>query len=209
MLNILSSFHDIKFTDGKNEIYFKILFNFFVKHFQTLSRHAPSRAPACSPYRLICQCQADSNKTPSKYSTMKRKLNNRRSYTTTLEMMISLAKSMHNNVIFRVAKRILQKLFQIQSNSPTSIRRTSDMSKHHFLENHFPVRRIRNNLKKTLIFDLVEIFIHESLQKWLSFWFFDFLFFHIKTQVIFLRIGILVNQWFQIMSNAMKHCENE
>ena len=50
MLNILLSFHHIKFTDGKNEIFFKILFNFFVKHFQTLSWHAPSGAPACSPY---------------------------------------------------------------------------------------------------------------------------------------------------------------
>ena len=49
MLNILLSFHHIKFIDGKNEIYFKILFNFFVKHFQTLSWHAPSGAPACSP----------------------------------------------------------------------------------------------------------------------------------------------------------------
>ena len=48
MLNILLSFHHIKFTDVKKEIYFKILFNFFVKHFQTLSRHAHSGAPACS-----------------------------------------------------------------------------------------------------------------------------------------------------------------
>ena len=45
-------FHHIKFTDVKKEIYFKMLFNFFVKHFQTLSWHAPSGAPACSPLDL-------------------------------------------------------------------------------------------------------------------------------------------------------------
>ena len=53
MLHILSSFHHIKFTDEKKEIYFKILFNFFVKHFQTLSSHVPSGAPACSPFPYI------------------------------------------------------------------------------------------------------------------------------------------------------------
>ena len=49
MLHILLFFHHIKFTNVKKELYFKILFKFFVKHFQTLSWHAPSGAPDCSP----------------------------------------------------------------------------------------------------------------------------------------------------------------
>ena len=49
MLHILLYFRHIKFNDVKKEIHIKILFNFFVKHFQTLSRHAPSGVPTCSP----------------------------------------------------------------------------------------------------------------------------------------------------------------
>ena len=46
-------FHHIKFTNIKNEIYFKILFNFFfLKHFQISIGVPPSGAPACSPFYI-------------------------------------------------------------------------------------------------------------------------------------------------------------
>ena len=42
-------FNNIKFTDVKKKYNSKYFSIFFMKHFQTLSWHAPSRAPACSP----------------------------------------------------------------------------------------------------------------------------------------------------------------